>query len=148
MDVILNGPGHCGAWPECESALREEKVSPRKLTDLKRFAVDMADGDLVILRVGTSKVSGVGQVVETYQCCEEFGDIDGWRLQHVRRVRCLWTFPKVFDTYALKQGDTTQQLADESPVKEWIGSPGTSGNLHAFCCQVLEMHMSHWSFVS
>lgn len=124
-DVILNGPGHRGPWPTCESALREDKRSPRKLTDLKRFAVDMADGDLVILRLGTSKVLGVGQVVGPYQWCDEFGDIDGWDLQHVRRVRWLWSAPsspKVFDTYALKQGDTTQQLSDESPVRKWIGA--------------------------
>src|SRR5437879_9034418 len=79
-DVILNGPGHLGPWPACESALREEKWSARKITDLKRFAVEMADGDLVLLRMGTSKILGVGQVVGPYQWCGEFGDIDGWVL--------------------------------------------------------------------
>ncbi|MBI3666997.1 MAG: hypothetical protein HY236_12390 [Acidobacteria bacterium] len=124
-DIILNGPGHLGPWPMCESALRDEGWSPRKITDLRRFAVEMADGDLVILRMGTSKVLAVGQVVGPYLWCDEFGDIDGWRLQHVRRVRWLWkdqSSPKTFDTYALKLGDTTQLLAAGSPVEGWLGT--------------------------
>ena len=55
--------------------------------------------------------------------CDEFGDVDGWDLQHIRRVRWLWTSltsPKEFDTYALKLGDTTQRLAGGSPVEDWL----------------------------
>jgi hypothetical protein len=123
-DIILNGPGDLGRWPECELALKGEGwVAPRKITDLRRFAVEMADGDIVVLRLGTSKVLGVGMIVGPYQWSDEFGDVDGWDLQHIRRVRWLWTnptSPRQFDTYALKLGDTTQSLADGGPVEDWL----------------------------
>ena len=118
--VILNGPGYVGRWPDCEDLLYDE-VSPKKVTDIRRFA-EMKDGDLVVLRIGTASVLGVGQIVGPYQWLEEFGDIDGWDLQHVRRVRWLWDgrgTPKGFDSYALKWGDTTQKLND-GPVTEWL----------------------------
>jgi hypothetical protein len=121
-DVILNGPGHLGSWPECEEALKVEGWSSRKLTDIRRFAVEMKDGDLVVLRIGTSTVLGVGQIVGDYSWRDDFGDIDGWDLQHLRRVRWLWKGldkPKHFKTYDLKQGDTTQKLNDGN-VKDWI----------------------------
>jgi hypothetical protein len=61
-----------------------------------------------------------------------FGDVDGWDLQHVRRVRWLWRYndkankksgkkAKEFAIYTLKQGDTTQ-LLKEGPVLAWLKS--------------------------
>lgn len=120
--VILNGPGYAGAWPDCENKLRSDEISSRKITDLRRFSEEMQDGDLVVLRIGTSSVLAVGQVVGRYEWRNIFGDVDGWDLQHVRRVRWLWSDlgqAKVFDTYALKQGDTTQRLS-EGVVTEWL----------------------------
>ena len=121
-DVVLNGPGYAGPWPDCAKRLLDEKLSSRKLTDLKRFAVEMKDGDLVVLRIGTSTAVGLGQIVGPYEWSAEFGDIDGWDLQHVRRVRWLWhnrSTPRTFPKYALKQGDTTQKL-NQGPVTEWV----------------------------
>ena len=121
-DVILGGPGYAGAWPDCKQRLLNDKWSAHKVTDLGRFSGKMADGDLVVLRMGTSKVLGVGQVVGGYEWREEFGDIDGWDLQHVRRVRWLWKAadpPKTFDTWALKQGDVTQRLSGGSVI-DWL----------------------------
>lgn len=123
-DAVLNGPGYAGPWPDCEKLLRDAKWSSRKVTDLRRFAEDMKDGDFVVLRIGTATVLGVGQIVGPYQWSDEFGDVDGWDLQHVRRVRWLWrsrSNPRTFDTYALKQGDTTQKL-NQGPVTEWLAS--------------------------
>lgn len=120
--VILNGPGHAGPWPDCEHKLRGNDWSARKMTDLRRFAVTMQCGDLVVLRIGTANVLAVGQVVGLYEWHDDFGDLDGWDLQHIRRVRWLWSDvskPKVFDTYALKQGDTTQLLS-VGAVTEWL----------------------------
>lgn len=63
-DVILNGPGWAGPWPECAEALRRDyDLSTRKLRDLKWFCEEVADGDLVVLRLGTTDVFGVGEVV-------------------------------------------------------------------------------------
>jgi hypothetical protein len=117
-NVILNGPGDSGKWPESEAQLREE-CSPKKISDIRRFADEMKDGDLVVLRIGTAEVLGVGQIVGSYEWEDGFGDIDGWRLQHIRRVRWLWEGREKFDTYALKLGDTTQKIND-GPVTEWL----------------------------
>ena len=90
--------------------------------DLQRFAETMREGDLVVLRSGTSGVFGVGEVVGPYAHSELFGDVDGWSLQHLRRVRWLWhdrSAPKSFGTYALKLGDTTQELGS-GPVRDWM----------------------------
>jgi len=124
-DVILNGPGSEGEWPGCEKNLREElELSSRKITDLRRFAEEIGDGDIIVLRMGTTDILGIGIVVGDYLWNEEFGDIDGWDLQHVRQVKWLWKndgTPKRFDTYSLKLGDTVQ-LMDSQPVIDWINS--------------------------
>lgn len=117
--VILNGPGFAGKWPDCEELLRDDGVSSKKITDIRRFADDMLDGHLVVLRTGTASVLGVGQIVGSYEWNDGFGDVDGWNLEHVRRVRWLWNGLKEFDTYALKLGDTTQEL-NIGPVTEWL----------------------------
>jgi hypothetical protein len=104
----------------------DPKCSARKVTDLKRFAEEMKDGDLVVLRIGTSTVLGVGQIVGLYEWSDMFGDVDGWRLQHVRRVRWLWDgrrseSPFGKSAYSLKLGDTTQRL-NPGPVTDWLAS--------------------------
>jgi len=123
-DVILNGPGYAGPWPECRARLREDNLSSRKVTDLRRFAEQVQDGDVVVLRLGTTDILGVGEVVGEYLWVDEFGDVDGWNLQHVRRVRWLEAYsgsPKRFPTYTMKQGDTTQRLTSEA-VNSWLNS--------------------------
>lgn len=117
--LILNGPGHLGSWPDCREPLRGEGWSARKISDLKRFCEDISEGDIVVLRLGTNLVPAVGEVVGGYEWCDAFGDVDGWVLQHVRRVRWSWIGPRTFDTYALKLGDTTQLLGD-GVVRDWL----------------------------
>lgn len=123
-DVILNGPGHLGPWPDCVKPLADAGGTSRKLSDLRRFSEEMDDSDLVVLRSGTTDVLGVGEVVGPYEHLEAFGDVDGWSLQHVRRVRWLWKASdgaKRFDTYSLKWGDTTQPLSNQE-VEGWLES--------------------------
>ncbi|MEQ8524669.1 hypothetical protein [Gracilimonas sp.] len=122
-DVILNGPGIHGKTPDTNKKLRNLGFSSRKVTDLNRFALEMKDGDLVVLRLGTGLIHGIGVIVGDYQWLDIFGDIDGWDLQHVRRVKWLKKFysPIEFDTYTLKQGDTTQIL-DSDTINDWIQS--------------------------
>lgn len=121
-DVILNGPGHAGAYPECDAILKQDGWASRKRTDIWRFATQIKDGDIIVLRLGTRIVLGVGIVVGEYQWNNVFKDIDGWNLQHCRRVKWLWKTNgkhKKFNTYSLKQGDTTQELSSDE-VKKWI----------------------------
>ena len=129
-DVILNGPGYAGPWPSCEDDLRADGISARKATDLRRFSEEIAEGDFVVLRTGTTSVLGVGQVVGPYEWCDEFGDVDGWDLQHVRRVRWLWHSdgaPQIFDTYSMKLGDTTQKLG-AGAVADWLAELNISND--------------------
>jgi hypothetical protein len=122
--VIVNGPGYAGALPDCKDQLLEDGWSSKKVTGLLRFSHEMKSGDFVVLRLGTTDILGVGVIVGEYQWLEEFSDIDGWDLQHVRRVKWFWKSldkPKVFDTYTLKLGDTTQIL-DSAEVIQWIES--------------------------
>ena len=121
-DVVLNGPGGSSPWPSCQPELAKS-TTPRKLTDLRYFCEQMTEGDIVVLRLGTDEIYGVGTVEGTYEWHEAFGDVDGWDLKHVRRVRWFWkTTPKLlqrFPTYTLNLGNTTQLLAAQT-VKDWI----------------------------
>ena len=122
--VILNGPGDYGPWPDCRESLREDGLTPKKITDLRRFCEVMKEGDLVVLRLGTSEIYGVGQIIGGYEHCEAFNDVDGWDIGHVRRVYWLWKYdgePKRFDTHTLKFGDTTQRL-NAPAVDSWLES--------------------------
>ena len=87
----------------------------------------MKNGDIVVLRIGTTKIYGVG-VVGKYKWRDEFNDVDGWDLGHTRRVNWMWRYdvdgkgsPKEFDTYTLKFGDTTQRL-DAPSAMSWLES--------------------------
>jgi hypothetical protein len=101
------------------------------MADIRCFAEDLQDGDFAILRVGTTDVLGFGVIVGDYQWNAAFHDVVGWDLQHVRRVRWLWTYdgtPRAFPAYTLKPGLTTQAM-DAPAVFAWIA--GLRVNQHA-----------------
>ena len=107
-------------------ALGQDGWSARKIGLIGKFCEQIHDGDLIVLRLGTSQVYGVGQVTEPYSWMDAFGDVDGWDLQHVHRVRWLWRYydetdrkPKVFPPKTLKFGDTIQKM-DSEKVLAWI----------------------------
>ena len=116
-DVIAMGPGRYGSWAENQQAYRKE-LSPRMFTVLERFCEGMKKGDLVILRLGTTHVLAIGEVADDELLwLHDFGDIDGWDLQHVRRVRWLWgdgKIAQVFDAYTMKWGDTVQPMGADA----------------------------------
>lgn len=121
-DVVCMGPGERGPWPDCEPSLRRDGWPSRKLSTIQRFACDIEPGHIVILRIGTTDAYAVGIVDGEYIWLDDFGDIDGWDLQHVRRVRWLWSAvdsPQRFRTYDLKFGDTVQEVGP-GPVLEWL----------------------------
>jgi hypothetical protein len=128
-EVVLNGPGAVGPWPDCRERLASQATA-RKVTDIARFFDAMRDGDIVVLRFGTSDIYGVGQVVgDEPVWSDAFDDVDGWDLQFVRRVRWFWRCdrhgvegkPKRFPTYTLKLGDTVQEMTSPT-VREWIAA--------------------------
>ncbi len=127
--VILNGPGYAGKLDDdVEKRMRSDGISQRKISDLRRFCFEMKAGDIVILRVGTKEIHGVGVIVGDYDWNNIFSDVDGWDMQHYRRVRWLWkaegkTKAKELPVYTLKKGDTTQKLTSDD-VKDWVDGLG------------------------
>lgn len=122
-DVVLNGHGKYGHFIENDE-YKNTNISSRKRTDLKRFACDIKDGDIIVLRLGTSTIAAVGVIVGEYEWLGQFGDVDGWDLENARRVKWLWSDieePYHFPVYTMKLGDTTQQLTSQEVI-QWIES--------------------------
>lgn len=130
FEVILNGPGYAGPLnDETIQILHDDGISKIAIADRKRFAFIMKSGDIVALKIGLQKIYAVGIVVGDYQWSDLFGDVDGWSIQHVRRVKWLWVapkdsegqyLPKDFKANVLKQGTTL--LLDNPKVLQWIDS--------------------------
>lgn len=120
--VVVYGPGKYGAWPSCKIPMLADGRTTMQTGIIRRFAEDVSQGDIVVLRLGTNRVYGVGEVVGKYGHSEIFSDVDGWDLQHFRRVRWLWQqsgSAKMFATYTLKFGSSVQYLI--SPVvRRWL----------------------------
>lgn len=53
---------------------------------VRRFA-GIADGDVLLLRTGLAAIAAVGVVNGDYSHESCFDDVNGWDLQHMRRVR-------------------------------------------------------------
>jgi len=119
-DVIVWGPGIFGPWPDCISEMKDERRGQVPIG--RRFCEEIKAGDLIVLRMGTSEIYGVGEVIDPVLWLDDFGDIDGWDLQIVRRVRWLWNYsqnPKTFPTHTLKFGATVLKM-DSLEVLDWL----------------------------
>ncbi len=132
--LILNGPGGPGPWTENRETYRQV-LGPQKVSDLVRFCEEMKAGDRVVLKLGLSSVYGLGIVAGPYEWNDHLGDVDGWDIQHLRRVNWFWkrgegdSSPR-FDSRELKLG-TTQTLGSVK-VREWFDREWTkAGKLEA-----------------
>ena len=79
--VALIGPGDPGPW----SADRSDEEFEGGY--VRRFATEMRCGDIVVLRIGQAAIRAVGLVASAYKYLSQFDDVNGWDLQHGRRVR-------------------------------------------------------------
>lgn len=79
--VALIGPGDSGPW----NISRDD--SDFNGVFVRRFASEIADGDIVLLRTGAATIAAVGIVTGSYLYLDAFDDVNGWDLQHARRVR-------------------------------------------------------------
>lgn len=79
--VALIGPGDAGPW----AAERDDSVFEGGF--VRRFASEVAPGDVVLLRTGLARIAAVGFVASEYLYLNAFDDVNGWDLQHARRVR-------------------------------------------------------------
>lgn len=122
-DIVAIGPGRYGRWPESREECRDER-GDAQVRISERFASEMAVGDIVVLRLGKNAVYGVGTLESDYLWLDDMGDVDGWDLQHCRRVRWLWRYDagdgkKTFPDNTLRWGDTVQQ-ATTPVLTRWI----------------------------
>jgi len=79
--VGLIGPGDAGPWkPERDDDEFEGGF-------VRRFASEMQVGDVVLLRTGIATITAVGIVASGYMYLNQFDDVNGWDLQHARRIR-------------------------------------------------------------
>jgi hypothetical protein len=85
--VALIGPGDPGPWRRDRSPedYRDEKGARGDF--VRRFAEEVQVGDLFLLRSGANRVKAVGIVASAYMYLQQFDDVNGWDLQHARRVR-------------------------------------------------------------
>jgi hypothetical protein len=79
--VALIGPGDAGPW----TAERDDVEFEGGF--VRRFADEVVAGDVALLRTGIATIAAVGLVVGDYQYVDAFDDVNGWDLQHARRVR-------------------------------------------------------------
>jgi hypothetical protein len=79
--VGLIGPGDPGPW----TASRPD--TDYSTSSVRRFATRAQVGDIVLLRAGNSVVRAVGLIASEYQHLLQFDDVNGWDLQHARRIR-------------------------------------------------------------
>jgi hypothetical protein len=79
--VALIGPGDTGEW---NSALSDNDFGG---SAVRRFAMEPALGDIVLLRSGQSTVHAIGLIASGYLYLPQFDDVNRWDLQHARRVR-------------------------------------------------------------
>src|SRR5690606_21857525 len=75
------GPGDAGAW------MPERGDEDFEGNFVRRFASEIRVGDLLLLRAGLATVVAVGIVASDYVYLDAFDDVNGWDLQHARRVR-------------------------------------------------------------
>lgn len=117
-DVMIVGPGSPGEYSESKYAhLGDIRNS------IRRFYKEAHKGDVVLLRLGTGDVLAVGVIEDdSPQWLPAFDDVDGWDLQHVRRVRWLHDSSKTFASRTLGGQVRTFASVNVAAVREWVNS--------------------------
>jgi hypothetical protein len=79
--VALIGPGDAGPW----NSDRDDNEFEGGF--VRRFASEVSPGDAFLLRTGLATIAAIGLVASEYVYLNTFDDVNGWDLQHARRVR-------------------------------------------------------------
>ena len=133
-DIIAIGGGEYGHWPENRDEYRNAR-GDAQVRIVERFASEMEVGDIVVLRLGKNAAYGVGIVESNYLWFDDMGDVDGWDLQHCRRVRWLHRYdgkesPIIFPKDTLRWGDTVQQATSPGLTKWLEGLPADNDSMN------------------
>ncbi len=117
-DVMIAGPGSPGPY---EEALYADKGDIRN--SLRRFCKEAHRGDIVLLRLGTSDILAVGEIADDgADWSEAFADVDGWDLQHIRRIRWFLDTKKTFPSRTLGGQVRTFAAVNVEQIREWVQS--------------------------
>ncbi len=118
FDVMLAGPGEPGPYDEAAySHLGDIRNS------LRRFCREARRGDVVLLRLGTGEVLAVGEIADDApEWLDAFADVDGWDLQHVRRVRWFPNTANTFPPRTLGGQVRTFAAVNVESVRRWVES--------------------------
>ncbi len=115
-DVMVAGPGDPGPY---EESLYANFGDIRN--SLRRFCKEARCGDIVLLRRGTGNVLAVGEIAdEAAAWSDAFADVDGWNLQHLRRVRWFPNTENEFPTRTLGGQVRTFAAVNVATVKKWV----------------------------
>lgn len=120
--VGLVGPGDTGQWRPGKSF--------EDWRHIESFADEVQVGDVLVLRCGSSEMIDAGIVASHYMYLGQFDDVNGWDLQHARRVRwCQLPVPHDFGSAVftgsafgrVQHSDVLQQVRRflNSPPTEW-----------------------------
>ena len=117
-DVMIAGPGHEGPYLDGKYAHYGDIEN-----SLRRMCLDAQRGDVVLLRLGTSQVHAIGIIEDdSSDWSEAFGDVDGWRLQHLRRVRWLTGSARTFPTKTFGTMGRTFAAVHKPELRQWVES--------------------------
>jgi hypothetical protein len=115
-DVMIVGPGDAGVFSdEIYADFGDIKNSIRRFYGAER-------GDIVLLRIGTGLVLAAGEIADDGpEWLEAFGDVDGWDLQHTRRVRWIANSEHQFPTTTFGTRARTFAGVNSPALLEWLG---------------------------
>ena len=129
--VGLIGPGDPGPWSPERSD--DDFIDEQGATGsfVRRFASEMQVGDFVLLRKGIAAITAVGIVASDYQYLNQFDDVNGWDLQHARRVRwCRLPEEYIFGTQVFGANPTRCSRIWNEEVKAYADRFVNSPPIH------------------
>lgn len=116
--VILVGPGSEGNYfDNKETYINQQHWAYRPF--IPTIAEQMKQGDFVVLKKPQSnewEIIAIGEVVSDYIHTETFGDVDGWDLQHCRRIK--WKIPEEKTIISGLRRGTLVAINRQDPIVE------------------------------
>lgn len=114
-DVMIVGPGNPGPYTE------ELYADAGDIKNSIRRFYEAACGDIVLLRIGTGEVLAAGELADDQpQWLEAFGDVDGWDLQHTRRVKWFENSEQSFPVKTFGTRARTFAGVNTSTIRRWL----------------------------
>lgn len=118
--VMLIGPGDHGDYFENRDSYQDRRhLDEHSITDVRTFAEDVQEDDVVVLRTASRarwRVEGIGYVRGEYIHLPVFDDVEGWQLQHGRFVD--WFVPKHRNPIKGFKRGTFQRVKKKSTIKK------------------------------